>query len=121
MQLTLRIHIPSGVSKRDQKLVKRIETFVTREINSKFGKQIELTKQNKTKGEIINPSKMTSKQKDKIHHQLVCQYNSSKITALQYYLQVLDLKLFEQSNLNKAECRRRIKREKGVVRSNSRT
>lgn len=115
MQLTLRIHIPSGVSKRDQKLVKRIETFVTREINSKFGKQIEFTKRNKTKS---TARKLTAYQ---LHNQLIRQYNSNKINALQYYLHVLDLKLFQECGISRAECKRRIKMNKNLVRTNTRT
>lgn len=52
MQLTLRVRVPSEVTVRDERLAKRIESFVIKEIHSKFGKQVDISKKPKTKRQL---------------------------------------------------------------------
>lgn len=119
MQLTLRVHIPKGVTTKEQRLAKTIEKFVAKEIKTKFGKKVSVTNKYKSKKEPINPRKLTIQMKRELYADLINDYHKQRITILQFWIQVRTFKLYEQAHITEAGCRKQITKErKHIARRN---
>jgi hypothetical protein len=112
MQLTFRVHLPKGITPKEERTARRIEKFLIKEVKSKFGKQISL-------GELVPKGNLVlTKQKRLTVKEKVRKYkaihreanNASRLTNNRrtvqkiwdrYYLQVYQFGLEDQASITR--------------------